>query len=501
MESIHQRVQNSFPLLNFFSGALIVMGLLFFDQKAFAVPDFTKESSIRISSASPQVIIGTYPSVRMYFRRNYEIRSATSADGVTWVEESGIRISSDTSPSINVSSVTGCSILELDAGGYRMLYSVMGTTSNYKIVSATSSDGLNWANESGIRVEDNGGQTFLGSPQLIELPNGNWRLYYIQDSVGSNSQADYRIYTTTSTDEGANWGTPWRLNSTRAGHVGAAILTNDIVRLFYTAPLTGETTNSQILSGLSTTTDGDIFSSETTFRLSTTSSSGSLSYPVLFRSTDTYQWRVYFNFTNHSSTSSSHIYSGVTLDPDPLTISPSVVNQADPAQTITITGEIFATTPTVTLTKTGETSITGTSINRTSDQTILATFDTNDKALGFWDIVVTNSNGRSATLSSALQISFSAATIVLTDNLFRPLKGESLSISVTIFQEGQTILRIYTFNGRLVKTISNQTRSSGTFAETWDGTNDKGEVVASGTYLLYMEGPKLDKTKKVVVIK
>src|SRR5688572_23928004 len=103
-----------------------------------AAPSFTKEADVRISSATPQAITGTYPNLRMFYLRDHEVKSSTSTDGISWGEEAGTRLSTNTTPSLDISSITALTILPLDAGGFRMLYSVFDTSGAFKIVSATS---------------------------------------------------------------------------------------------------------------------------------------------------------------------------------------------------------------------------------------------------------------------------------------------------------------------------------------------------------------------------
>ena len=53
---------------------------------AQAVPSFSQDATIRFSSAAPQSIIATSTySYRMYFIRDYTVRSATSTNLVDWV--------------------------------------------------------------------------------------------------------------------------------------------------------------------------------------------------------------------------------------------------------------------------------------------------------------------------------------------------------------------------------------------------------------------------------
>ena len=128
---------------------------------------------------------GTY---RMYFMGDYVLRndeslwriySATSSDGLHWSQEPGIRI--------DIGGPSGCvnigvpEILQLPDGLLRMYYScsrVLATTGG-EILSATSSNGLDWTQDPGVRIapgaESTGG---LDNPHIQILPDGTYRMFY-----------------------------------------------------------------------------------------------------------------------------------------------------------------------------------------------------------------------------------------------------------------------------------------------------------------------------------
>ena len=156
--------------------ALACVVLLACAGLAAAAPSFDKEDPVAIASAAPQgfaysapAASFTYP-IRMFFIRKssaVEVDSASSNDGLAWTEDvTRGHLSTGTLPSVSASSITGCDVLPI-TGGFRMLYSIVSTTGAFRIQSATSTDGLNWANDTGTRI-DNGG-TFLGSPKLVVL--------------------------------------------------------------------------------------------------------------------------------------------------------------------------------------------------------------------------------------------------------------------------------------------------------------------------------------------
>lgn len=65
-------------------------------------------------------------------------------------------------------------VVDLGDGKFRMYYSaepeVLGN--KLEIFSATSTDGINWTKEVGIR------KTFATFPDVVKLPDGRWRLYF-----------------------------------------------------------------------------------------------------------------------------------------------------------------------------------------------------------------------------------------------------------------------------------------------------------------------------------
>jgi len=67
-----------------------------------------------------------------------EVYSATSSDGINWVPENGIRRTFTVFPDV----------IKLPDGTWRMYFQNAGV-----IKSATSSDGLLWKDESGIRID------------------------------------------------------------------------------------------------------------------------------------------------------------------------------------------------------------------------------------------------------------------------------------------------------------------------------------------------------------
>jgi len=90
------------------------------------------------------------------------------------------------------------------------------------------------------------------------------------------------------------------------------------------------------------------------------------------------------------------------------------------------------------------------------------------------------------------------------NNPFNPEASDAqdryTKIHYEVKEQGATI-RIYSINGELVRSdlVEDKTKTEATIS--WDGRNDKGEVVGSGVYLVNLKIGKSSKTIKVVVLK
>lgn len=477
--------------------AALLLGLA---ASASAAPTYTREGGVSLTSAVIQGVAGAFagPQRVFYIRGSTEVFSATTPDGVTFTEEAGVRLSSLTVPAVDIhlSSITGLSVIPI-TGGWRMFYSVIGTTGAYRIYSATSADGLGWANDTGTVVNVAGGTTFAGYPSAVQLTSGDFRLYYIQNSIAGNQAANHNIYTQLSTNQGRNWAAASVALAAQAGEVSAHKLTDGKVRLYYTAPLTGGTSNTVVASALSTNVNGTSFSAETGVRFSTTSVVMS---PFVTATTDTFRRRMYFHYIP-PNISTGDAYAATANAPDPLLLSPSTVLRSNPANTFTVTGSIFDPTATVVFRRSGNPDITGAGVTSADDQTLSATFNTQNQEAGFWDVIVTNGNGLTGTLTNGLYIDFPGGSVLLVDNLFRPRDGTRVRSDVTIYNAGHITAKLYTVDGRFISTLYDADAGVGTTSFYWNGRTDGGAVVASGVYLLRVTGPKLDQVSKIVVIK
>ncbi len=473
-------------------------------NRAWSAPTFVTDTGVRIASAAPQAVAGAYPALRLYFLRgSTQALSAVTADGLTFTAEAGLRLSTTTQPAVDAAAITGLSILPLDAGGWRMLYSAVGADGLFRIFSATSADGLGWANEAGTRITADGGNTYLARPSLVKLAGGDWRVYYIQDRNGGNQSADRRVFTSLSVDQGATWiGGSLALNSqTESVATSTSPLTDGRVRLYYTSSLAGETTRHLILSAVSADSQGTSLARETEVRLSTGIADGAVSDPLVVRSTDHFRWRMYFGLSPLATAGDPVQRSAVTDSPDPQFMNPNLVLKANAAVRLEVRGEVFSPGAAASLVRTGEADIVGTAVTRQSDQSLLATFDIARRPTGLWGVAVTNANGRTGQRANALRIDFERGTVTVTDNLLRPREGRPAKIEIKLFDPGRVTAGIFTIGGRPVATLLDADLSEGTFTFTWDGKSAPGAAVPSGVYLLRVVGPRLNELSKIVVIR
>jgi hypothetical protein len=82
-------------------------------------------------------------------------------------------------------------------------------------------------------------------------------------------------------------------------------------------------------------------------------------------------------------------------------------------------------------------------------------------------------------------------------NPFNP----ATNIRFSVKYQGNVTLKIYSIDGRLVKTLINSEISSGEYSIRWNGKDNNGVPVPSGTYLYRIEAPNYTKTMKALLIK
>jgi fibronectin type 3 domain-containing protein len=94
-------------------------------------------------------------------------------------------------------------------------------------------------------------------------------------------------------------------------------------------------------------------------------------------------------------------------------------------------------------------------------------------------------------------------------NAFNPARGETVPIQLMQVQPGRTWIKVYNLAGEHICTLWDQEVEAGYSVYypfilnlTWDGKNSRGETVASGVYVIHVEGQShYHQSRKVAVIK
>ncbi|OIO09965.1 MAG: hypothetical protein AUJ52_05380 [Elusimicrobia bacterium CG1_02_63_36] len=132
-------------------------------------------------------------------------------------------------------------------------------------------------------------------------------------------------------------------------------------------------------------------------------------------------------------------------------------------------------------------------------------FDARYSATGtvFLEIFAINSLGRiqSMGFSNAINLTSKQTSVKAFNNVFNPLKGQATTIKYETQSPGTVTLKLFTQSGRLVSTLIDSYQPAGKGSVDWSGRNFSGSVVASGIYLLQAQGPGLNETKKIIVVK
>lgn len=157
---------------------------------------FTDEG-VRLQAAEhPAVVKLSDGRIRMYYAsRTGEqgaIYSAISSDGLNFTPEEGIRLTPGPAPSPDTNAIIHMSVLALPSGGYRMYYDADASQSAMDIewkgvVSAKSSDGLNWTKESGFRASSSGSFDGTVWSPFVYREKGLYKLFFSVQSADEGS--------------------------------------------------------------------------------------------------------------------------------------------------------------------------------------------------------------------------------------------------------------------------------------------------------------------------
>ncbi|MEI2811253.1 MAG: FlgD immunoglobulin-like domain containing protein [Nocardioides sp.] len=82
-------------------------------------------------------------------------------------------------------------------------------------------------------------------------------------------------------------------------------------------------------------------------------------------------------------------------------------------------------------------------------------------------------------------------------NPFNP----STTISFAVPENaGQVTLAIFDVSGRLVRTLESGSLGAGTYTREWNGRDDMGRAVGSGTYFYRLAGNEFSEARKMILI-
>jgi len=82
-------------------------------------------------------------------------------------------------------------------------------------------------------------------------------------------------------------------------------------------------------------------------------------------------------------------------------------------------------------------------------------------------------------------------------NPFNPVT----SIGYDLPRDTNVKITVFDMMGRLVNTLIDGQKTAGHGVTRWDGTNNKGQAVGTGSYIYIMESGQVKRTKKMILIK
>ncbi|MBI4481931.1 MAG: exo-alpha-sialidase [Acidobacteria bacterium] len=180
------------------------------------------------TAAVPSILVLPNGNIRLFHcSGGAGMQSATSTDGgKTFTPDAGTRL---------MGTCDG-TFIYLANGLFRLLIEerVGATMTKSQVVSYISSDGLTFTKESGVRYTGSSTDAgFTGVINVIKLPDGRHRIYYIGD-LTSPPQGD-GVRTAVSSDEGVTWTPERTTNLLPSGYVDPYVvkLSNGGYRMYY----------------------------------------------------------------------------------------------------------------------------------------------------------------------------------------------------------------------------------------------------------------------------
>lgn len=156
---------------------IVVGGLALFSSGAAWLPSPYGVTIIAVLLLAIVLLLANAFILKIPFFAYDRILSAVSnSDGLEWRREAGVRL--DVGGIHGSCQVYYPDVVDLHGGGYRLYYRAGGEDAF--IGSAHSTDGLNWREEPGIRVDRGGKYGFnrVESCDVLGLEDGEWRMYF-----------------------------------------------------------------------------------------------------------------------------------------------------------------------------------------------------------------------------------------------------------------------------------------------------------------------------------
>ncbi|HPZ02289.1 MAG TPA: FlgD immunoglobulin-like domain containing protein, partial [Candidatus Cloacimonas sp.] len=82
-------------------------------------------------------------------------------------------------------------------------------------------------------------------------------------------------------------------------------------------------------------------------------------------------------------------------------------------------------------------------------------------------------------------------------NPFNP----SLTIPFDLSKDGRVTIKIYNLKGQLIKNLIDEDKKASNYRIVWDGKDNNGHIVSAGTYIVRMNAPEYNSSRKIVMVK
>ena len=116
-----------------------------------------------------------------------------------------------------------------------------------------------------------------------------------------------------------------------------------------------------------------------------------------------------------------------------------------------------------------------------------------------WDALYRWHHSDLPTAIESSSISAEPRSFHLAQNYPNPF-NHATHIGFTLQQPAVVALKVFNTHGQLVATLVEGTRPAGTYQTVWDGRNDQGQAVSSGTYIVWLDAAGQQATRKMLLI-